>query len=265
MLRVKRLDDGLAGGRAAPRASGDLGQQLERPLASPEIGQSEPDVGRNDPHQRHTGKIVSLRDHLVPIRTSMSRRANRSSVLTIAPRLRTVSRSRRARRACGRSAAISASTRSVPKPSCSMIRTRAHAARLWQRHRVVAVVTPRTPGGPVHREAHAAVRTLQRFATLPAEDRHGITSPVEQHHGLVTARKAIGQSLAQPPAENHVGPFFGIFLAHVDDASHPRAAGRVSGARASGAHTGLSPRCETSRARASQSRAPPGHPRVSRA
>ena len=65
------------------------------------------------------GKSCPLAIIWVPTSTSSSFAANLARSAPIAPRLRIVSRSTRPTRAAGKSARTSASTRSVPNPSCS--------------------------------------------------------------------------------------------------------------------------------------------------
>ena len=60
----ERLDVHLAFHIAAAGPARYLGQQLERPLAGPEIRLVQAQVGVNDPHQGDVGKMEALGDHL---------------------------------------------------------------------------------------------------------------------------------------------------------------------------------------------------------
>ena len=60
---LERLDEDAAR-RVAAAASGELGQQLERPLLGAEIRHAQPRVGVDDRCERNSRKVVSLRDHL---------------------------------------------------------------------------------------------------------------------------------------------------------------------------------------------------------
>ena len=56
----------LAGHVPAAGPARDLGQQLERPLARPEIGHVQAQIGVDDAHQRHVREMQPLGDHLRP-------------------------------------------------------------------------------------------------------------------------------------------------------------------------------------------------------
>ena len=60
------LDDDFAADVAAAGAAGDLRDQLERPLARPEVRHGEPEVRIDDADQRDVRKVQPLRDHLGP-------------------------------------------------------------------------------------------------------------------------------------------------------------------------------------------------------
>ena len=62
-VRLERLDDHAAR-RVAPAAPGELGEQLERPLLGPEVGQRQPEVGVDDRGERDALEVVALRHHL---------------------------------------------------------------------------------------------------------------------------------------------------------------------------------------------------------
>src|SRR5512139_3644722 len=64
MVRVKRLDDHLAGGFSSPCPSGHLGQQLERSLARAKVGKVKRGVCGNHTHKGDPRKVVPLDDHL---------------------------------------------------------------------------------------------------------------------------------------------------------------------------------------------------------
>ena len=102
---------------AAAGAPGDLREQLKRPLGGAEIGEPETDVGGDDADERHPRKVVSFGDHLGADEHVDLAGGESAQQRGIAPRLRIVSRSTRATRTPGNNAGISASTRSVPKPS----------------------------------------------------------------------------------------------------------------------------------------------------
>ena len=117
--REQRLHDGLARAVAAAGAARHLRQQLERALGGAEIRQPEPDVGRDHADQGDVREVVALRDHLRADEHVDLAPASRSRISTRLPFRRTVSRSTRATRASGKRLRISASTRSVPNPTCS--------------------------------------------------------------------------------------------------------------------------------------------------
>ena len=64
VMGIDGLHDRLAGLDSPPGTPRHLRQQLKRPLRRAEIGETQPDVGRHDPDERHAGKIVPLGDHL---------------------------------------------------------------------------------------------------------------------------------------------------------------------------------------------------------
>ena len=62
-VRLEGLDQ-HAPGRVAAAAARELGEQLERALLGPEVGQREAGVGVDDRGQRDALEVVALRDHL---------------------------------------------------------------------------------------------------------------------------------------------------------------------------------------------------------
>ena len=162
VVGIQRLDDRLARELAAAGAAGDLRQQLERPLGRAEVGQAEPDVGRDHADQRHAREVVPLGDHLradqdVDLAGGEPRQQRGDRA---APPDRVAIDARDAR--VGKQRAISASTRSVPKPICSRYGPAHFAQAFGSAHRVVAVVAARALRRAVHGQRHAAVRALER-------------------------------------------------------------------------------------------------------
>ena len=121
MLRQQRLNDRLAGTLAAPGAAGDLRQQLERALGRSEVREAEADVGGDHADQRHVGKVVALGDHLradQDVDFAARDFLERLDEAALAPHgIAIDARDARRRETALR---ISASTRSVPKPTRSM-------------------------------------------------------------------------------------------------------------------------------------------------
>ena len=120
VLGIERLDDRLAGALAAPGAAGHLRQQLKRALAGAEVGQPEPDVGRDDADQRDARKVVALGDHLradedVELAGGEPRQQRRQRAL--APHRVAIDAADRA--PSGKRSRSCCSTFSVPKPACS--------------------------------------------------------------------------------------------------------------------------------------------------
>ena len=70
----------------------------------------------------------------------------------------------------------------------------------------------------MHGQRHAAVRALERVATLPAEDRRGVTPAVEEHDDLFTGSQAGLDCRGKLPTDDDVGPRVGVLVAHVDNA-----------------------------------------------
>ena len=66
VLGIERLHDGFSNPLPAPRATRNLGEQLEGPLARPEIGDAETNVGGDHAYERHAREVVALGDHLRP-------------------------------------------------------------------------------------------------------------------------------------------------------------------------------------------------------
>ena len=64
MLGIKCLNQHRALQLAAPRAPGNLRQQLKGAFRSAKIWQAQRGIGADDTHQRNALKIVSLRQHL---------------------------------------------------------------------------------------------------------------------------------------------------------------------------------------------------------
>ena len=93
-VRLERLHENEPR-RVASAPSGELRDELERPLLRAEVGDREPRVGVDDGGEIDAGKVVALRDHL---------RADQHGA--VAPRNRAIA----SRRAPGR-AAVSASSR----------------------------------------------------------------------------------------------------------------------------------------------------------
>ena len=62
-VRLERLHDHEPR-RIAAAAAGELGDELERPLLGPEVGDREAGVGIDDRREVDAGKVVALRDHL---------------------------------------------------------------------------------------------------------------------------------------------------------------------------------------------------------
>ena len=58
------LNKNFTSGFAAPGATRDLSQQLERPFARPKIGHVQRQIGVDDSDQRDIRKMQSFRDHL---------------------------------------------------------------------------------------------------------------------------------------------------------------------------------------------------------
>ena len=64
-FRLERLHE-HASRRVAAAATGELGEELERALLGPEVGQAEPGVGVDDGSELDAGEVMALRDHLRP-------------------------------------------------------------------------------------------------------------------------------------------------------------------------------------------------------
>ena len=119
----------------------------------------------------------------------------------------------------GTASRTSASTRSVPNPSCSRYGPAQFATRLRQRHRVVAVVAARAPGRACEPSAtrcssdtRASPRTAGRTRRSRIRAGSAARSPARR------ARSAIGQRVAQRARSGSTsGPRRGVLLAHVDD------------------------------------------------
>ena len=62
-VRLERLDEHAAR-RVAAAAAGELGEELERPLLGPKVGQTETGVGVDDGRELDACEVVALRDHL---------------------------------------------------------------------------------------------------------------------------------------------------------------------------------------------------------
>ena len=60
---LERLDENESG-RVPPASPGELGDELERPLLGPEVGQRESSVGIDDGGELDAGEVVALGDHL---------------------------------------------------------------------------------------------------------------------------------------------------------------------------------------------------------
>src|SRR5579862_125856 len=58
------LQNHFAGGLAASGASSNLREQLEGALGGAEVGQTEGDVGADNPDQRHAVNVMTFGDHL---------------------------------------------------------------------------------------------------------------------------------------------------------------------------------------------------------
>ena len=64
MVWIVGLDQYAPGSRASPGSTGDLREQLEGSLGTPEIWHPEPLVGHQDTHESHIGKIMPFGHHL---------------------------------------------------------------------------------------------------------------------------------------------------------------------------------------------------------
>ncbi len=137
------------------------------------------------------GKSCPLAIICVPTSTSSSRRANFASSALMAPRRLIVSRSTRATRAPGK--ALPDFRLDALGAEANLLDELAAAVRagLGQRRRVVAVVAARAVRRAMHRQRHAAVRTVERRAALPAEDRRREPAPVEQDNRLLASRQRL--------------------------------------------------------------------------
>ena len=69
----------------------------------------------------------------------------------------------------------------------------------------------------MHDERHAAIRAVQRAGALTTEHGRRESAPVEQHERLLAPIQSRLQRVAQLPAQDHIRPVRGVFLAHVDD------------------------------------------------
>jgi hypothetical protein len=85
---------------------------------------------------------------------------------------------------------------------------------------VIAVVATRTvtatPVG-VHDQRYAAVRTLNRAATLPAEDSGIEPPPVQENQRLLTGLEAPRDGVLQASAQNYIRAVFGVLEPHVHE------------------------------------------------
>ena len=218
VLAAGVLDAVVRWGRASGRSPGRgsrRGRRGRRPASAAGTSAPPPGSPRSPrptsaeitPTSVTRGKSWPLAIICVPTRTSSSRAANFARSAAIAPRLRIVSRSTRATRAPGNRSRTSASTRSVPKPTSSMNLPAQLAQTFGSGDRVVAVVAARAVRRAVHGQRQAAVRTLERRAALPAEDRAGESPPVEEHDRLLAARQRLAERVAQRArSARHPGP-----------------------------------------------------------
>ena len=216
VMRRERLHEHLALDVAASRASGDLREELERPLARTKIGQVQAEVGVDDANERDVWKVQPFRDHL---------RADEDVDLAGAERAERLAIRFLARHRVGVHALHNGLWENFRDGFLDFFRSRAGVAdagvlalgTFFRRHAAMpADVADEPVGGAMERERDAAIRALADVAADVADERRGETAPVEKQDRLLLFREPRLDRLAQFFRDERRA--FPRFHPHVDDA-----------------------------------------------
>ncbi len=216
VLRLEGLDHHAPGPLAAPGATRDLRQQLERPLGRAEVGQPQRLVRRQHADERDPREVVPLGDHLRAdehVDLSTIELAQQLLVGRL-PTQRVPIHPGNPGVGHGTSDQRLDLLRALARQLELVPVTFGAAVRIGDLER--AVVTAQSSCRAMPGQAHAAVGARHPFAATRTEQGDGPAAPVSQDQRLLPARDRIAQQRQQHLRHGPDDAVALVLLAHVD-------------------------------------------------
>ena len=187
--RRARLHQNPAPGRPASRPAGDLRDQLEGSLGSPEIGQVKPGVRIDDAHQGDPGKIQTFGDHLRPEQNVHLAPLDGVEDPVVGP-LDRCGVGIHPRQSRGRNALGEPPLQELRADSAGPMHASATLRTFLRNGQIVAaVVAPQSRRRPMHGQRDIAGRTLPNVTAARALKEVGKAAAVEEEEHLFTRRE----------------------------------------------------------------------------